>query len=136
MSHQINVVLDTNVLVSALLSAAGLSAAIYRMIGNGKLVPHYNDVIMHEYREVLNRPKFDIHPLEINVLTLLFEQRGCKLTPDKSDIFLPHEADRIFYDTARCTESILITGNTRHFPHSAPFVMTPRRFVDSYGETI
>jgi predicted nucleic acid-binding protein len=37
------------------------------------------------------------------------------------------EDDRIFYDTAKEGDAILITGNFRHYPNE-PFIMKPSAF--------
>lgn len=53
-------VIDTNVLVSALISNHA-DAATVLLVGrllSGEIVPVYSDEIMHEYREVLGRKKF------------------------------------------------------------------------------
>ena len=53
-------VIDTNVLVSALLSSHS-DAATVQLIGRliaGEIIPVYSDEIMHEYQEVLGRKKF------------------------------------------------------------------------------
>ncbi len=53
-------VIDTNVLVSALLSSNDMAATVQvvgRMIA-GQIVPIYSREIMNEYEEVLSRKKF------------------------------------------------------------------------------
>jgi len=45
-----------------------------------------------------------------------------------SNIPLPDESDRIFYDTAKENGTILITGNTKHYPNEA-FIVTPANFL-------
>jgi len=53
-------VIDTNVLVSALLSSHS-DAATVQIIGrmiNGEIIPVYSYEIMREYKEVLGRRKF------------------------------------------------------------------------------
>ena len=52
------IVLDTNVLVSGLLTPFGPSGEIVRMISAGELILHVDARILSEYQEVLNRPKF------------------------------------------------------------------------------
>jgi putative PIN family toxin of toxin-antitoxin system len=51
------VVIDTNILVSALWSENGNSAEILKIIPNS-IIPVFNDSIFSGYTEVLNRPKF------------------------------------------------------------------------------
>jgi len=52
------------------------------------------------------------------------------IEPPKSDILFNHEPDRIFYDTAKASGSILITGNIRHYP-TEPFIMTPSDLLNN-----
>ena len=52
------VVIDTNVIVSGLLTPFGNSAEIVRMITSGKLNLCFDARILTEYEEVLKRPKF------------------------------------------------------------------------------
>ena len=53
-----NIVLDTNVLVSGLLSPFGSPGEIVRMVSSGKLTLSFDARILSEYTEVLLRPKF------------------------------------------------------------------------------
>ena len=57
---------------------------------------------------------------------------GTLIEPVVSNIYLPHEPDRVFYDAAKTAEAILITGNIKHFPKES-FVMTPPDFWDSFN---
>jgi len=56
---------------------------------------------------------------------------GTQYMPKASTISLIDEDDRIFYDTAKESGSILVTGNIKHFPNEA-FVMTPAQFMNMY----
>ena len=53
-------VIDTNVLVSALLSRFGDSSTVVvrNYILEGTIIPLYNEEILQEYLSVLHRPKF------------------------------------------------------------------------------
>lgn len=42
------------------------------------------------------------------------------------------EKDRIFYDTAKESSAILVTGNIKHFPKEA-FIMSPNDFIQEIG---
>ena len=55
-------VIDTNVIVSALLSHTHNSSTVKIMeaIFNGMICPLYNSEIINEYADVLTRPKFRI----------------------------------------------------------------------------
>ena len=53
-------VIDTNVLVSAMIThnEASPTVKVVEAIGQGELVPLYNEEIITEYNEVLSRAKF------------------------------------------------------------------------------
>ena len=60
MENKIYAVIDTNVLVSALLTSEKQSnpLLIFQAIIEEKIVPLFSDEILNEYREVLSRDKF------------------------------------------------------------------------------
>ncbi len=57
---KLKVVLDTSVLVAALLSKSGASAKIVELIFSGKLYNFYTDEITAELNDVLQRKKFNL----------------------------------------------------------------------------
>ncbi len=52
------VVIDTNVLVSAVLKSHSVPGSIVELAFDGPIIPILNEAIEKEYREVLSRPKF------------------------------------------------------------------------------
>ena len=79
-------VIDTNVLVSALLSSKDDAATVQvvtRMIA-GDMIPVYSRAIMSEYREVLNRKKFDFSPGIVTYLLSAVEKFGLLVEPSPS----------------------------------------------------
>ena len=132
MTQPIYAVLDTNVLVSALMSKTGVPAMIYEMVHNGKLIPVYDDNILDEYKEVLYRPKLGLSHMDVDALMKLFAEQGKRVVSQISEVPLPDEADRIFYDAASQNGAMLITGNLKHFPQE-PFIMAPRDFYEVHS---
>jgi len=126
----INVVLDTNILVSALWSQDGNPAKIAHLIPDGKIIPYICAEILSEYRFVLSRPRFNFPQSQITALLDNITKYGKVVVADKSDIILPDESDRVFYDIAKASRAILITGNIKHYP-SESFIMTPSFFLAS-----
>jgi putative PIN family toxin of toxin-antitoxin system len=123
------VVLDTNILVSALLSH-GPPALILDWIAEGKLFPLYTEPILAEYVDVLNRPKFGFSPSQIDRLIQGIVRSGFSVDAGiPGSITLPDESDRKFYDAAKAGKAILITGNSRHYPQET-FIVTPGAFMD------
>ena len=123
-------VLDTNVIVSAFINPQGKPSEILKMIVNRKADLIYNIVILSEYENVLLRPKFSekIDSDNIRKLINLIGIIGTSFDPVSSKIKFLDKSDRIFYDTAKYSDSILITGNMKHFPRES-FIMTPADFL-------
>jgi len=127
MNNGKKVVIDTNVLVSALWSENGNSAEIIKKIPND-IVPYFNDSIFEEYTEVLNRPKFTFSANKKEELLAKMKEFGEAIISEKSDIPLSDETDRVFYDTAIASGATLITGNKKDYPDE-PFILTPAEFL-------
>lgn len=126
------VVLDTNILVSALWSKSGAPARVVGLVLSGQLVPCYDDRIMLEYRQVLQRPKFKFRPAEINALLDWFRLAGHSVVPAPVNVPFVDEADRKFYETAKYCGAVLITGNLKHFPHDSA-VMSVSAFLETHS---
>lgn len=125
------VVIDTNILVSALWSKNGAPARIISMVINGSLVPCYDYRILGEYREVLRRPKFRFSNGEINSLLDWIESSGRSVVADPIEESFIDEADKKFYEVAKFCQAKLITGNIKHFPQD-PLVVTVAEFLEEY----
>ena len=123
------VVIDTNILVSALWSRNGAPAKIISMVLSGTLVPCYDYRIMCEYREVLSRPKFGFTKAEVNSLLDWFESFGKSVVAEPCDGSFIDESDKKFYEVAKFCEAKLITGNLKHFP-SEPSIVSVADFLE------
>jgi len=128
------VVLDTNILVAALLYPLGKPAKTLAFCISKKAEICYNSQIMWEYEDVLFRPrfKFDIEEIK-NTLLTEFKKVGLIIEPTPSTIYMPHESDRIFYDTAKVGDAMLITGNRKHYPDE-PFILSPAEFLEKFDQ--
>jgi len=126
-------VMDTNVIVSSFINPDGKPSLIMKTILNRKAELCYNSAILSEYESVMLRPKFSdkIDPCHIQQFINLIRSIGISFNPPSSKIELSDESDRIFYDTAKESGSLLITGNLRHFPKEA-FIMLPADFLERY----
>ena len=124
------VVLDTNVLVSALWSEHGNPYRILEMFFNGEIALHYNDEILEEYNEVLYRDRLGFS--EEKVFGLLSEiiENGRYVDAPKSGIPFIDEDDRKNYDTAIASGAVLVTGNKKHYPEE-PIILSPAEFLES-----
>ena len=124
-------VIDTNVLVSSLLSRHldACTVVIRNYILDGKIIPLYNEEIIQEYAEILHRPKFNFPSDKVDALLEAIMQRGIMLGRTKTEELFSDSDDIVFYEVALSQEgSFLVTGNTRHFPQS-PIVVTPAELL-------
>ena len=125
------IVLDTNVLVSALLVTESFPAQIINLVRNRSVQTRYCDTILAEYRDVLSRQKFNFEAEDVQRMISGIIRSGIPVNAPPSTISIPDESDRKFYDTAKSSGAELITGNTRHYPDE-PFIFTPAAFVQRY----
>ena len=123
-----NAVIDTNVLVSGLLSVSGNPAKIINAFKERQFNLVYSSEIFAEYSDVLNREKFGLNAKDVEILLDDINRVGLAVDPSSSDITFKDEDDRIFYDTALASEAVLVTGNIKHYP-AEPFILTPAEFL-------
>ena len=130
------VVLDTNVVVSGLLSPYGHCAEIIRWVADGSLRLVYDGRILEEYRAVLLRPKFGFDAILIESLLDNIQHEGQLVTSRPLKKRLPDRGDEPFLEVALAGKvDFLVTGNKKHFPpglRSGAKVAAPREFVECY----
>lgn len=126
-------VIDTNVLVSAMLKWNSIPGNVMEFVFSGTIIPLLNEPILKEYREVLGRPKFHMTEGIIGDVLTEITQLGIYIDAEEIDIALPDPKDRVFYEVVmeerKAEDAYLVTGNIRHFP-AKPYVVTPRQMVD------
>jgi len=127
----LRVVIDTNVLVSALWTPARNASTIINLILTDKIVPCFDQQILNEYQVVLSRPRLAFPAGQVNELLSEITNRGLSVIILPSSIRLPDESDRKFFDTAKYCEAYLITGNIKHYSKD-PMILTPARFLDIF----
>ena len=126
-------VIDTNVLVSALLKWNSFPGNVLELTYRGMIVPLLDVRIAQEYREVLARPKFHFTRSIIEDTVGELERLGIYVDAKELDTELPDLKDRVFYEVVmeerKLEDACLVTGNIKHFP-AKPFVVTPRQMID------
>ena len=130
------IVLDTNVLVSGLLSPYGTPAEIVRMISLGELQLCYDARILSEYRTVLLRPKFPFESFEISELLKQIELEGYAVAAKSLKQRLPDPDDEVFLAVALAgSAKYLVTGNLKYYPkekRQGISVVSPKEFLEIY----
>lgn len=130
------VVLDTNVLVSGLLSPQGTCARLLDLVADGALSPCVDDRIMAEYESVLRRPRLRIDAQDAQVVLTLFVHAGVSVTAPPLSVRLPDPGDLPFLEVAVAADAPLVTGNMRHYPTRAGVsatVMSPAEFIERFS---
>lgn len=126
-------VIDTNVLVSAFLKSTSVPRIVVDYVFAGDIIPLYNEEILAEYKEVLNRPKFHFPKEAVEIVVNKIKEIGIHFDSISVNENLPDPKDVVFYAVtmnARNENDVyLVTGNIKHFPEK-PFVVTPRQILD------
>lgn len=109
-------VLDTNVVVSALLRPRGNEAAVLRIALAGGAIC-LSQSIISEYRTVLARPKFGFDGAVVAVLLRQLQAAAEFFEAEFTASGSPDEPDNRFLECAEAAGAdYLVTGNRRHFP--------------------
>ena len=127
------VVIDTNVIVSALLQPLGPPARIFSWAIRGEIQLCISEAVYAEYEEVIRRPR--LRRVEAVITGSLHSIRAASL------VFRPAEPvractdsdDNIFLECAQAAEAAyLVTGNLKHFPSVwlDTQIVSPRHFLD------
>ena len=126
------IVLDTNVLVSGLLNPDGSPAVVLSLLLNGKIKLLYDNRILSEYTEVLNRKKFGFKGEWINPIIDFIQQEGEFVSANPVSGFFKDTDDKKFYEVAKTAEAkYIITGNISHFPKEE-MIKTPKEFIEIF----
>ena len=126
-------VIDTNVLVSALLKAQSKPALVLSLILNGYCTLCLSREIFTEYEEVLSRDKFAaLDQAKVKELLALLKKQALWVEPKISVDAAGEEADNALLECGvEAKADFLVTGNIRHFPRrfSSLVIITPDRFL-------
>ena len=130
-------ILDTNVLVSAMLKAGSVPGKIAAEALNGDIIPVINDDIIAEYEDVLNRPKFQFDKDAVAVFLEELKKRAVYSEYGFLEDEIPDPKDVVFYavlmEKRKKDDAYLVTGNIKHFPVRT-YVVTPREMLDIIKE--
>ena len=130
------IVLDTNVLVSGLLSPFGPPGEIVRLISSGELTLCLDARVLTEYTEVLARPRFAFDQDMVAALLDYVTHVGQNVAASPLADRLPDPDDQPFLEIAiTCGVGYLVTGNRTHFPADickGVAIVSPAEFMDAY----
>jgi len=113
----IRAVIDTNVLVSALISPSGNEALLLLAVKQGLVRPCFSHAVLKEYSEVLTRPRFAFSKDESRRSSTFCSAKGDLLYPAPLSGISPDPKDDEFIACALTTQAdFVVTGNKKDFP--------------------
>jgi predicted nucleic acid-binding protein len=105
-------------------------AKILGLVLNGTIEIAYDNNILVEYIDVLNREKFKINKGLIKIVLDYITHEGDYTIASPQNIKFVDEDDRVFYELYKSEGTdFLITGNIKHFPKEKN-IITPREFIE------
>jgi putative PIN family toxin of toxin-antitoxin system len=129
----VRIVLDTNVLVSALKTHAGNCATILDLVLEGDLALCVNQRILDEYERVCGETRLQFDPEVVGTVLDFLRARAERVVPHPAAVDLPDPDDRPFLEVAECADAVLVSGNKKHFPARAcrdVRVLSPAEFIE------
>jgi putative PIN family toxin of toxin-antitoxin system len=129
----VRVVLDTNVLVSGILTPGGVCHRILELVRDGVLIPCVDGRILEEYEAVFRYPKLSPVLDPSREILLFFRRAAIRVGAAPLDVDLPDESDLPFLEVASAASAVLVTGNVRHYPprtRGGVAVMMPAGLLD------
>lgn len=133
----LTVVLDTNVLVSSLLSQKSWPAKILDLIMSDHIQVAYDDRILGEYEEVLSRPELHIPPPRMFAVIDHIELAGRFVAAEPIPTAGYTDPDDVMFAEVLIISNAdaLITGNVRHYKpllKQNALVLTPAQFMEKF----
>ncbi len=134
----IRVVLDTNILVSALLQPQGLPARTFLITLAGTTAQLcVSGDIYAEYEEVIRRPKLKRSEAVIESALRAIRQNGFWVKPSEKVHACSDPDDDIFLECAQAARAhYIVTGNLKDFPAkwADAQIVSARQFLDAVAE--
>ena len=131
----IRVVIDTNVLVSALLTSGGLPEAVINLAISGEVQWFASESVLAEYEAVLKRPRLAIDSGKAADAMARIRAAVSIVSPAMRVVESSDPGDNRFLECAEAAQAhYLVTGNIRHFPDiwKKTRIVTPREFIDAW----
>ena len=129
----IRVVIDTSVLVSAVITPAGPNAQLFDQIADKRLRPFITDDVLAEYAAVFEYDHLKHYDRRrVARLRSVLEHLGKKVKSGSRLKISSHESDNRIYECAQAAKAdYIITENTKHFrqPHKYTKTINARRLL-------
>src|SRR5438876_563328 len=127
----IRVVIDTNIVVSAMLRSGGLPEAVFNLAVDRKVELYVSDPILAEYGEVLRRQRLAISQTKIESAMTRVREAVAMVVPTKAVVAANDPDDNVFLECAEAANAdYLVTGNIKNFPE------VWQKYTNRHGATI
>lgn len=129
----IHVVLDTNIVVSAMLRSGGLPEAVLNLALNRIVQMCISEPVLAEYKEVLSRSRLGIPPQKVATAIARIRETSLLVSPSKPVRACSDPDDDIFLECAQAANAdYLVTGNAADFPElwGKTQIITARKFLE------
>jgi len=126
-------VIDTNVVVSALLHSGSLPEAVLNLAVSSNVRWIASEPILAEYVEVLQRPRLAIDSSKMSEALARIRASVLLVVPGVRVEATNDPDDNMFLECAQAGDADhIVTGNTRHFPKvwQKTRIVTPREFIE------
>ncbi len=136
-ASEMKIVLDTNVLVSGLISKGYPAKILTAVLKSSKIKLCLSDPVIEEYQAVLARPKFSRFPSFIENAAIVLhhlQSQSLWFTPKTPVNLLFDQSDNKFLELAfEAKANFLVTGNTQDFTFKQfrnTEIISPKDFYD------
>src|SRR5258707_361298 len=126
-------VLDTNVVVSAHLTADDPASLIFRLALSRYFQSFFSEELFEEFSEVLLRKKFTLDAKEVAQSLRAFRASGVLVTPrNRIAIARDFDDDKVLECAVKAQADYIVTANIRDFPkqYLGVSVVLPRAFLN------
>lgn len=131
-SELVSAIIDTNVIVSAVLKPNSVPALIVSAGIGRKFQICCSDKILKEYHDVLGKGKFAFPASLVRRFLIDIERSGRIVKPARALQICSDKDDDKFLECAEAANALyVVTGNKKHFPpmHGRTKIVTPREFA-------
>jgi putative PIN family toxin of toxin-antitoxin system len=130
----IRVVIDTSVLVSAVISPTGPNAQVFELITAGKIRPYLTKAVLQEYHGVFEYERLGhLDRRRIAKLRGMLEVGGFRVKSRGRLRISSHEDDNRIYECAVAAKAhYIVTENTKHFskPYKTTRIVNARQLLE------
>lgn len=115
---RVKAVLDTNIIVSALLKDGGREALVFDLATSGAFTPVVSDPLLAEYGEVLGRPGFGFETRRVKGALQDIRRHALHVGTPRVLVGAAHDPDddMVLACALAGGADYVVTGNVRHFP--------------------